>query len=143
MKISNRGTNMKYSAIRELNPFANKAKSRGIKVNPLNIGVPDLETPQVFLDSIKNYQAKTIGYAPSLGLEDLRFAISNFFINEYNLEYSLDEIIVTGGASEALMFILMSVCDYGDNIVTINPYYSNYLSYFNQAGVNLKVFDSC
>ncbi len=142
MKISNRTTNMKYSAIRELIPFANKAKEVGIKVNHLNIGVPDLATPQVFLDSIKNYEASTIGYAPSLGLDDLRISISNFFNKQYNLDYSLEEIIITGGASEALMFILMSVCDYGDNIITANPYYSNYLSYFNQAGVKLKVFDT-
>lgn len=142
MKISKRVKDMQYSAIRELVPLANKTKADGIIVNHLNIGVPDLATPQVFLDKVKDFQADTIGYAPSLGLDDLRLAVVNFFKNQYHLDYNFDEVVITGGASEALMFTLMTLCDYGDNIITANPYYSNYLSYFNQAGVKLKVFDT-
>lgn len=136
MEISNRINEMQYSAIRKLNPFALKAKEAGKKVYHLNIGAPDVYTPVEFFDAIKDFNQETLSYAPALGLEDLRVAMSNYYDNKF----SKDEIIITAGASEALLFTLLTCCNQGDEIVTADPYYSNYNSYLKQADVSLSTF---
>lgn len=136
MEISNRINEMQYSAIRKLNPFALKAKEAGKKVYHLNIGAPDVYTPVEFFDAIKDFNQETLSYAPPLGLEDLRVAMSNYYDNKF----SKDEIIITAGASEALLFTLLTCCNQGDKIVTADPYYSNYNSYLKQADVSLSTF---
>ena len=114
MEISNRINEMQYSAIRKLNPFALKAKEAGKKVYHLNIGAPDVYTPVEFFDAIKDFNQETLSYAPALGLEDLRVAMSNYYDNKF----SKDEIIITAGASEALLFTLLTCCNQEDEIVT-------------------------
>lgn len=136
MEISNRINEMQYSAIRKLNPFALKAKEAGKKVYHLNIGAPDVYTPVEFFYAIKDFNQETLSYAPALGLEDLRVAMSNYYDNKF----SKDEIIITAGASEALLFTLLTCCNQGDEIVTADPYYSNYNSYLKQADVSLSTF---
>lgn len=136
MDISNRINEMQYSAIRKLNPFAQKAKESGKKVYHLNIGAPDVHTPVEFFDAIKNFNQETLSYAPSLGLDELRVAMSDYYDNKF----SKDEIIITAGASEALLFTLLTCCNPGDEIVTADPYYSNYNSYLKQADVSLSTF---
>ncbi len=136
MEISNRINEMQYSAIRKLNPFALKAKEAGKKVYHLNIGAPDVYTPVEFFDAIKDFNQETLSYAPALGLEDLRVAMSNYYDNKF----SKDEIIITAGASEALLFTLLTCCNQEDEIVTADPYYSNYNSYLKEADVSLSTF---
>lgn len=136
MDISNRINDMQYSAIRKLNPYAIKAKEEGKKVHHLNIGAPDVHTPVEFFDAIKAFNQETLSYAPALGLDELRAAMSGY----YNNKFSKDEIIITAGASEALLFTLLTCCNPGDEIVTADPYYSNYNSYLKQADVSLSSF---
>lgn len=143
MKISNRVNKMQYSAIRALVPLAEKAKSKGIKVNHLNVGVPDFKTPAIFLDRIKAFEADRIVYANAKGLRELRIAISDFYKDKYNLDYPIDSIAITSGASEALKFTLMAITDYGDKVLTADPYYSNYKSYFDKSGISLNTFATC
>lgn len=140
MKISKRVMAMQYSAIRELIPLAQSNKEQGVIVNHLNIGVPDLNTPPQFLDAIKTFNDSVNNYAPSNGLKELRVAVSDFFAYRYNLSYDSDEIVITNGASEALTVIFMLACDFGDNIISADPYYSNYKSFFDQSGLKLKTF---
>lgn len=136
MQISTRVQEMKYSAIRKLNPYAQEAKARGIKVYHLNIGAPDVHTPVEFFDAINNYKVKTLSYAPADGLESLRSAMSDY----YGGAFAKDEIVITAGASEALLFTLLTVCNPGDEIVTADPYYSNYKTYLMQADIGLNTF---
>ena len=117
MKVSDRVNAMQYSAIRKLTPYAKEAKDRGIKVHHLNIGAPDIETPEVFFESVGAFKQKTLSYAPSIGLEDLRQAMSDYY-KDLGLSYSQDEIVITVGASEALLFSLLALCDPGDEIIT-------------------------
>lgn len=139
MKVSDRVNAMQYSAIRKLTPYAKEAKDRGIKVHHLNIGAPDIETPEVFFESVGAFKQKTLSYAPSIGLEDLRQAMSDYY-KDLGLSYSQDEIVITVGASEALLFSLIALCDPGDEIITADPYYSNYKTYMDQAMVGLNTF---
>lgn len=139
MKISDRVNKMQYSAIRKLVPFADIAKKNGKKIYHLNIGVPDVETPAEFLEAIKKVDMKTIVYAPAKGLDELRSAISEYY-SALGLDFGVDEIAVTIGASEALLFSLLMTTDIGDNIITTDPYYSNYDSYVIEAGLSISTF---
>lgn len=143
MKISNRVEKMEYSAIRKLVPYANKTKERGIEVIHLNIGAPDTETPKEFLEGIENVNTKTIGYSDSAGELELRKAIGDF-LNDCNGEeyFNYEDVAVTSGASEALLFIAMITCEPGDSILMSDPYYANYKAFVDQAGVELVTFNT-
>ena len=101
MKLSNKVESMQFSPIRKFNPIAQKAKDAGKKVYHLNIGQPDVETPQCFMDAIKNYDSKVIAYAESGGLTVLQDAVTEYFKN-YNMDIERKDMIVTTGGSEAL-----------------------------------------
>ncbi len=139
MLISNRIQNTMISAIRKLTPFAKEAKSKGVKVYHMNIGQPDVPTPKEYFDALKNYDVKVLGYENSEGMDELREEFSKFLKN-HNIDYSANEIYVTNGGSEALLFSFITICDEGDEILVPEPYYSNYNTIASSCGVKLVPF---
>lgn len=139
MLISNRIKNTKISAIRKLTPFAKAAKQKGLKVYHMNIGQPDVDTPKEYFEGLKGYDKKVLGYEPSEGIDELRSAFSDF-LKKNNIEYSPEEIYVTNGGSEGLLFSFLIMCDEGDEILVPEPYYSNYNTIANSCGVKLVPF---
>lgn len=136
--ISHKGKSMPASPIRKLAPYAEKAKKNGIHIYHLNIGQPDIETPHQFWDAIKNIDRKVLEYSPSNGFEEIRNAYAHFFQNRYGLTNLLPEdLLVTTGGSEALLFTLLSTLDSGDEIIIPEPLYANYIG-FSKSG-DIKV----
>lgn len=136
MKISQRGIEMPASPIRRLAPYANKAKEKGIKVYHLNIGDPDIPTPHEVFQGYKNFKEKVLPYGPSEGLPFLRNAIVEYF-KRYQIDLTPDNIFITTGGSEAILFSILSICDYGDEIIVPEPFYTNYNGFAKIAGVKL------
>ena len=136
-KTSNRGKLMPESPIRKLVPLADKAKARGIKVYHLNIGQPDLDTPQIGLDAIRNIDRKILEYSPSDGFKSLRIKLASYY-RSFNLDVTLDDIIITTGGSEAVSFAFMSCLDPGDEIIVPEPAYANYTAFAIGAGAVVK-----
>ncbi|RKX44948.1 MAG: pyridoxal phosphate-dependent aminotransferase [Thermotogae bacterium] len=136
MRVSTRITSVPPSPIRSLIPYADEAKRRGIHVFHLNIGQPDIETPAVFFDYVKRYQAKVLSYSPSNGLPELREKFCHYY-NEFGIFLSPEEIIVTNGGSEAVLFALAAVADPGDEVLVIEPFYANYLGFAQTLGITL------
>ncbi|MDA9356871.1 pyridoxal phosphate-dependent aminotransferase [Flavobacteriaceae bacterium] len=124
-KISNKGILMPESPIRKLVPYAENAKKNGIKVYQLNIGQPDIETPKVALDAVKNNQIKVLAYSRSEGSEQYRTKLCSYY-NSKNINVNANDIIVTSGASEALLFTFGSIMDKDDEIIVPEPFYANY-----------------
>lgn len=123
--ISNRAKNMPSSPIRKLVPFADKAKEKGIEVFHLNIGQPDIETPDVFMAYINKHGPKVVPYSHSAGLIELRESFCKYY-KRRNIDLNPDEIIITSGGSEAIIFALASVADPNDEVIVIEPFYANY-----------------
>ena len=136
MKYSQRVNSMQSSPIRKLAPFEESAKKRGIKVYHLNIGQPDIKTPEEFFKAVKNFDKKVLEYCPSNGTEDLINSMQKYY-STYKIKLSKDELLVTNGGSEALLFALMAVCDPDDNVLVPEPFYTNYFG-FGQS-VNVKI----
>ena len=124
-QISNKGILMPESPIRKLVPFAENAKKRGIKVYQLNIGQPDIETPKVALDAVKNNEIKVLAYSRSEGSEKYRTKLCTYYDSK-NIVVGANDIIVTSGASEALLFTFGSIMDKDDEIIVPEPFYANY-----------------
>jgi aspartate aminotransferase len=141
-KFSERASNFPDNPIRGLECLASEAKNKGIKIIPLNIGAPDTASPPNLLESLKTYIAASnhIEYGPTAGLNSLREARSKFYINNLDLPIEPEEILITAGASEALELAVYSVTDQGDEIVTPEPFFPNYLSVCYKYGVLLKAF---
>ena len=135
-KISKKGELMPPSPIRKLVPFATEAKKRGVKVIHLNIGQPDIETPHVVRDAIKNFDYKVLSYLNSEGSEKYRLKLVDYY-KSVGADITASEIIETTGGSEALLFGFMSVMDPDDEIIIPEPFYANYNG-FATAG-NIKV----
>ena len=140
-KSSNRGNIMPASPIRKLVPLSDKAKERGIKVYHLNIGQPDLATPQVALDAIRNVDRKILEYSPSEGIKSYREKLVNYYA-KYNISVTADDIIITTGGSEAVLFSFMSCLDPGDEIIVPEPAYANYMAFAISAGAVIKTVPS-
>ena len=119
-KISIRGTEMPSSPIRKLAPLAEDAKRRGIKVYHLNIGQPDLPTPQVGIDAIKNIDRKILEYSPSQGYRSYREKLVNYYA-KYDIRLTADDIIITSGGSEAVLFSFLACLNPGDEIIVPEP----------------------
>jgi aspartate aminotransferase len=136
-KISNKGINMPESPIRKLVPFAEKAKKSGKKVYHLNIGQPDIKTPELALEAIHDFSDKVVEYSHSAGFESYRKGLANYYQN-LGIEINHDDIIVTTGGSEALLFALNSCLDNGDEIIIPEPFYANYNGFSTSAGVKVK-----
>lgn len=127
---------MPESPIRKLVPFAENAKKRGTKVYHLNIGQPDIKTPQVALDAIKNNTIEVLSYARSEGSEEYRTKLANYYANN-NINVSATNIIATTGGSEALLFTIGSITDPGDEVIIPEPFYANYNGFSTASGVNV------
>ena len=123
-KISKRGTEMPSSPIRKLAPLADDAKKRGIHVYHLNIGQPDLPTPQVAIDAIRNIDRKILEYSPSQGYRSYREKLVGYY-SKYDIKLTPDDIIITSGGSEAVLFAFLSCLNPGDEIIVPEPAYAN------------------
>lgn len=127
---------MPESPIRKLVPFAEEAKKRGRKVYHLNIGQPDIETPEVALNAIRNFDQKVVAYSHSAGILSYRKKLCEYYAR-YDIHIEPDEIIVGAGASEAILFAMNSCLDQGDEIIIPEPFYANYNGFAINAGVNV------
>ena len=125
MHLSDRIKALKISPIRRLIPYADEAKAKGKKVYHLNIGQPDIKTPEEYFEAVRNFHPSTVAYQPSQGIIELREAISNYY-KAMNVNYEPNEVYVTCGGSEALQFVVMIMCDPGDEILVPEPFYANY-----------------
>ena len=137
-----RGQQMPESPIRKLVPLADKAKARGVKVYHLNIGQPDLKTPEVGLQAVRNIDREVVEYSPSNGFKSLRQKMALYY-QRFNIEVGAEEIIVTSGGSEAVQFAFMSCLDPGDEIIVPEPAYANYTAFAIAAGAVIKPVVSC
>ncbi len=135
-KISLKGQQMPESPIRKLVPFAEDAKERGINVYHLNIGQPDIETPEAALKAVRDNDIKVLSYARSEGSENYRKKLSNYY-KQNDIDVSENDIIVTTGGSEALLFTLGSITDFGDEIIIPEPFYANYNGFSVANGVKV------
>uniref|UniRef100_A0A7S4HMP5 Aminotransferase class I/classII large domain-containing protein n=1 Tax=Vannella robusta TaxID=1487602 RepID=A0A7S4HMP5_9EUKA len=137
---SSRGQNMPMSAMRKLIPFANKAKTeRGLELVRLNLGQPDIETPEPYWDAVENFRStkgNLVAYAPSQGRPELVEALVKYY-GDCGINFTKDQIIGTIGGCEAILIAFMAICDPGDEIVVFEPYYSNYSGLAAMAGVTL------
>ena len=136
IKLSKRGLALPASPIRKLIPFAEQAKKKGTHVYHLNIGQPDIETPQEFWNSIKNYSNKVLAYGNSQGIAEYLGKLTGYY-KRCGLDIKEDEIIVTTGGSEAIIFAMTAICDPGDEIIIFEPFYTNYNGFAVQAGIRV------
>ena len=139
--VSERGTLMPASPIRRLVPLANAAKARGVKVYHLNIGQPDVPTPQEGLEALKHIDRKVLEYSPSDGLLSLREKLRIYY-KRFNIDVDVDDIIVTTGGSEAVLFAFMACLDPGDEIIVPEPAYANYMAFAISAGAKIVTVPS-
>lgn len=135
--ISHRGHEMPSSPIRKLTPLANEAKARGIKVYHLNIGQPDLPTPPSALEALKHVDRNVLEYSPSAGFLSLREKLADYY-RKYRIELTPDDIIVTSGGSEAVLFAFLACLNPGDEIIVPEPAYANYMAFAVSAGAVIK-----
>ncbi|MDC1063559.1 pyridoxal phosphate-dependent aminotransferase [Flavobacteriales bacterium] len=135
--ISNKGINMPESPIRKLVPFAENAKRKGKKVYHLNIGQPDIQTPSVALEAIKNFDDNVVEYSHSAGFESYRKGLASYY-QSLDIDVSYNDLMVTTGGSEALLFALNSCLDAGDEIIIPEPFYANYNGFSISAGITVK-----
>lgn len=136
-EISNRAVAMPESPIRKLVPLADAAKRRGIKVYHLNIGQPDLATPQQGLDALRNIDRKVLEYSPSDGYRSLREKLVGYY-DQYQIKLTPEDIIITTGGSEAVLFAFMSCLNPGDEIIVPEPAYANYMAFAISAGAVIR-----
>lgn len=134
--ISHRGAQMPPSPIRKLVPYADAAKKRGTKVYHLNIGQPDIETPPAILDAVRHADMKVLEYSHSAGMESYRKKLVTYY-ERNNIHVNYNQIIVTTGGSEAILFAIMSCMDAGDEIIIPEPFYANYNGFATSAGVQV------
>ena len=135
-KISNKGLQMPESPIRKLVPFAENAKTKGVKVYHLNIGQPDIKTPEVALEAVKNNNLDVLEYSHSAGFDSYRNKLAAYY-QKQGLPVNKEDIIITTGGSEALIFALGSTMDEGDEIIIPEPFYANYNGFSTQNGVKV------
>jgi aspartate aminotransferase len=139
--ISRKGRLMPESPIRKLVPFADAAKAKGIKVYHLNIGQPDIETPEVAMNAIRNFKQDVVAYSHSAGILSYRQKLCEYY-KSVNIDVTPDEIIVGTGASEAILFAMQSCMDDGDEIIIPEPFYANYNGFAVNAGVKVVPISS-
>lgn len=140
-EISERGEIMPASPIRRLVPLANKAVERGLKVYRLNIGQPDLPTPPQAFEALRHIDRKVLEYSPSEGLLSLRKKLREYY-SRFNIDVNVDDIIVTSGGSEAVLFAFMACLDPGDEIIMPEPAYANYMAFAISAGAKIVTIPS-
>ena len=136
LKPSQRGELMPPSPIRKLVPFAEKAKKRGLKVHHLNIGQPDIETPSSIMDAVKQADVKVLAYSHSAGNESYRKKLVAYY-KKNGIELTHEQIIITAGGSEAIVFGMMTCLDAGDEVIIPEPFYANYSGFAVMAGIKI------
>ena len=136
LKPSQRGELMPPSPIRKLVPFAEKAKQRGLKVHHLNIGQPDIETPSSIMDAVKQADVKVLAYSHSAGNESYRKKLVAYY-KKNGIELTHEQIIITAGGSEAIVFGMMTCLDAGDEVIIPEPFYANYSGFAVMAGIKI------
>lgn len=139
--VSERGNEMPASPIRRLVPLAVKAMERGVKVYRLNIGQPDVPTPPEAFEALRNIDRKVLEYSPSDGLLSLRRKLRDYY-HRFNIDVDVDDIIVTAGGSEAVLFAFMACLDPGDEIIVPEPAYANYMAFAISAGAKIVTIPS-
>jgi aspartate aminotransferase len=140
-KISEKAVHMPASPIRKLVPYAEAAKSRGTKIFHLNIGQPDIETPEVMLEAVRNFAPKVIEYSHSAGMESYRKKLAGYY-HKHGINVNHEQILVTCGGSEAIEIAMMSCLNNGDEILIPEPFYANYNGFSCQADVIVKPIKS-
>jgi aspartate aminotransferase len=136
LQISHRGQTVQASPIRKLKPYADKALAKGIHVYFLNIGDPDIPTPKPILDEVRRYNDKILSYGPAQGFLELRQAIAGYF-DGYGISLNSENVIITVGGSEAILFAFATVADCGDEIIIPEPFYTNYNGYASLADIKI------
>lgn len=134
--LSTKGIQMPSSPIRKLVPYAEEAKKKGTKVYHLNIGQPDIKTPQVALDAVKNNTIEVLSYSQSEGSETYRTKLAAYYA-KHNIQVTAQDILITTGGSEALSFAMASIADAGDEIIIPEPFYANYNGFATATGVTV------
>jgi len=140
-QISQKGLAMPESPIRKLMPYADLATKAGKKIHFLNIGQPDINTPDVALDAVKNHNLKILSYSPSQGFESYLNKLSNYY-KKKQIPLQPDEILITTGGSEALLFAMGCITDPGDEIIIPEPFYANYNGFATASGVHVRAVES-
>ena len=136
MKLSSKMERCGLSPMRKFNPYADKVKERGIKIYHLNIGQPDVETPEPFFDALRNYADKVVSYAPSGGVPAYLDAVRGYF-ERIGVKLTRDEILATSGGSEALQMVFATILDDGDEVIIPEPFYPNYATSVTLAGASV------
>ena len=136
--ISNKAQQMPASAIRKLVPFADAAKKEGVKVYHLNLGQPDIKSPACALEAIKNYSKENISYSHSAGLMELRQGLVEKYYKNIGIDITVDELIVTVAGSESVNLALEIACDPGDEVLVLEPFYTNYNTFAFMNELTLK-----
>lgn len=139
--ISQRGMDMPQSPIRKLVPYCEEAKKRGVKIYQLNIGQPDIPTPQIGLDALKNIDRTILEYSPSEGLLSLRQKLKTYY-DRFDINVDVEDIIITAGGSEAVLFAFMACLDPGDEIIVPEPAYANYMAFAISCGAKIVTVPS-
>jgi len=136
-KISNKGLEMPESPIRKLVPFAEAATKKGRKIYQLNIGQPDIKTPKAALDAVRNHDIEVLSYSHSAGFDSYREKLAGYY-KKTALPVAKEDIIITTGGSEALLFAMGSITDQGDEVIIPEPFYANYNGFAIASGVKIK-----
>ncbi|ARN78030.1 aspartate aminotransferase [Nonlabens spongiae] len=136
-KISEKGQAMPSSPVRKLVPFAEAAVKKGRTIYQLNIGQPDIKTPEQALQAVKDADMEVLEYSHSAGNQSYRDKLANYY-NNLGFDISSDDIIVSTGGSEALLFVMGSICDQGDEVIIPEPFYANYNGFAAASGVTVK-----
>jgi len=136
-KISNKGLEMPESPIRKLVPFAEAATKKGRKIYQLNIGQPDIKTPKAALDAVRNHDIEVLSYSHSAGFDSYREKLAGYY-RKTELPVNKEDIIITTGGSEALLFAMGSITDEGDEVIIPEPFYANYNGFATASGVTIR-----
>lgn len=139
MNFSERISKMQFSPIRKLAPYAAEAKKKGIHVYHLNIGQPDIKTPECFTEGIKSFNETVLKYTASQGMDPLLESFIKYY-KQWDIDFDKDELLITNGGSEAIQLSLMALCDVGDEIIIPEPFYTNYNGFAQSAGVEVVPF---
>ena len=137
-KISEKAVLMPASAIRKLVPFADAAKKQGVKVYHLNLGQPDIKSPSCALDAVRNYSQENVSYSHSAGLMELRKGLVEKYYSKIGIDITVDELIVTIAGSESVNLALEITCNPGDEVIVLEPFYTNYNTFAFMNGLTLK-----
>ena len=141
-KISQKATAMPASAIRKLVPHADAAKKEGVKVYHLNLGQPDIKSPECALNAVRKYSEENVSYSHSAGLMDLRKGLVEKYYKKIGVDITVDELIVTVAGSESVNLALEITCDPGDEVIVLEPFYTNYNTFAFMNGLTLKAIST-